>query len=404
MRRSALAALLLCPLLALADAGGGGAQEAVSFVFNEILESAFRVMQGSPYGSMGTRLLHMLLLILISWKGIKLALESTGYQMVIAELVQIILLFGIAKFFLEPSVQIQLAQGFDSLATTAASAWGPAMDMSKPQAQIAHVLTESLLSAKHLWDGVPEGAGREDLSWSNFASVLASQAFAGIANLIFRCFIALGIVLCALLYVGQLLFSQVLVNIALLVAPLMVPWLLWESTSFLFNSWLKFMIVAGVQKIVGALLFGMTYGLVAKVTTLASSATATTEMNFYLYASAFLIVGLMAFLMVQSASIANGLISGAPHTAFKPPQGMSPGAAMGRAGSANVGKGISKGMAAGRGAAQGFRDAKSSGGNVVTGALQGARNAIRGGGKAASPGTIKPPATPPSRTGGGGNP
>ncbi len=409
LRAVGFIALLGFPFVAYGDGQPGPSdREAVMAVFGMIMNSARSLMGGSPFSDTGHRLLQFLLVILISWKGIKLALETTSYNMVIAELVQIIFTFGIASFFLYPDVQAKLASGFDSLATLAASGAGESIDMSKPEGRMVQSLGQMLIAAKQLWDGVPPGSENSGLAWwgDQLTSIMGGDFIFAIANLFFRAFIALGVVCCAILYVGQLIFSQIMVNIGLVMAPLFVPWLLWESTAFLFNSWLKFMIVVGVQKIVGALLFGLTANLIQQVTTLASQAGATSQINFYLYAAAFIIVGLMAFLMMQSSSIANGLVSGSPHASFKPPQGMAPGAMMKRGGSAKPASVAASGSRAGIGAVHGFRQARASGQNAVVGALRGATAAVKSG-KGVAPksgsagGTVKPPSTPPSKSSGG---
>ena len=407
------ALLLLCPMLVFAQDAGG--TEAVQTVLRSILSDTSNLISGSPFMAQGQKLLQMLLLILISWKGIKLALDVSGYSQVVAEIVNIVLLWGIASFFLTATVQKQFADGFNDLAKTAASATGSTVDMSNPESAISNALGRMMHSAMLLYEGTPpeKPAAANASTWGKFTGWLkdkwsdltSGQIFAGMAAAVFRIFIAVAVLITALIYVAQLIISQILVNIGLILAPLFVPWLMWESTAFIFHSWVKFMIVAGVQKIVGALLFGLTASMIAKVTTLASADNADPSQNFYYYAAAFLVVAIMALLMMQVTTIANGLVSGMPTTAFKPPMAMTAGGGMNRAGG-GMQKGASQAMSGARaggraavGAYQGAKAGMSSGqGAAATArsAASGAWTAMKGG---------KPTASAPSslpKTGGKG--
>lgn len=384
-----------------------GSSEAVQAVISSVLSDTSKLISGSPFMSQGQKLLQMLLLILISWKGIKLALDVSSFNEVIADIVNVILLWGIASFFLTATVQKEFSDGFDQLAKTAASATGSSIDMSKPETAIANSLGRMMNAALLLYEGTPpEKPSTATSYWDKLTEWMrmtwnelsSGQIFAELAAAIFRILIAIAMLLSALIYVGQLIFSQILVNIGLILAPLFVPWIMWEGTAFIFHSWVKFMIVAGVQKIVGALMFGLTASLITHVTSLASSVNADPSQNFYLYAAAFLVVAIMALMMMQISTIANGLVSGMPSTAFKPPQAMSAGGGMNRAG-ASMSKagsqavdGARAGVRAAGGAYKGFKDGAASG----KGALNTARQTASGAWSAMKGGKSSPPSSPPS--------
>lgn len=393
------ALLLMCPMLVFAQDAGG--TEAVQTVMRSILSDTTNLISGSPFMAQGQKLLQMLLVILISWKGIKLALDGTGFSQVIAEIVNIVLLWGIASFFLTATVQKQFADGFNDLARSAATATGSTVDMSNPETAISNALGRMMHSAMLLYEGTPpeRPAAANASTWDKFTGWLkdkwsdltSGQIFAGMAAAVFRIFIAVAVLITALIYVAQLIISQILVNIGLILAPLFVPWLMWESSAFVFHSWMKFMIVAGVQKIVGALLFGLTASMVAKVTTLASAANADPAQNFYYYAAAFLVVAIMAMLMMQVTTIANGLVSGMPTTAFKPPMAMSAGGGLSRAGG-GMQKGASQAM-----------DGARAGSRGAIGAVKGTMAGVKSGkGGAYTAGRAAGGAIQAMKSGGGG--
>lgn len=385
-----LAILTLIPCIALAQTPGGS--EAVSTVIDSLVKGPLNMVSSAPFAAAGTKLLSMLLLILISWKGMRLLLDVSSFNQVVAEIVNIVILWGIASFFLTSSVQTEIADGFDKLAQTAAQSAGSsvgasAADVSSTQAMITSALVSGLTAAYQLYQGTPaeKPTSVSDSTWDKVAGwfkekvndLVTFQWLAAIANVIFRIFIAIMIMAAVVLYCGQLLISQVLVNIGLVVAPLLIPWIMWEASAFLFHSWLKFMIVAGLQKVVGALLFGMTTGFITDLTALTSSVNTDSSTNFYYYAAAFVLMFILGQLMMQISTIANGLVTGMPSTAFRAPSAMTPaGAASGRAfGGSNVSQGTRGAIGGG---VSGYKAAQSAGKGTMGAAIGAARGAARG--------------------------
>lgn len=380
--------------------GDVSGSEQAGVVIKAVFDSANNMVAANPFKETGAGLFKILLLILISWKSIMLLLDTSSINKVIAELISIILLAGIAQFFLIPETQTQFAKGFSDLAAQAASASGAKIDMNSPQNSISNVLGDSMKAAQELWEG-PLKPQKPDVASDSFAplkwlseawsSLSVKDMLGSLAAMIYRALIAILIVSCTVIYLAQMIFSQIMVNIGLIVAPIFVPWILWDATRFLFDGWIKFMIVTGVQKIVGALLFGMTVGMVSSVTTLATEAGATGALNFYAYSTAFVLVALMALMMMQITSIASGLVTGHPQSGFKAPAGMTPGGMLNRGGGGasmkSIGSGAGRAASGIKGAAVGgFQGAKESGSlGAISGAASGAFKGFRGAAPAGKP-------------------
>lgn len=336
------AALIIFPLSAMADSG-----EAVSSVLHLVFKSTSDMAKNSPLNANGKTLLNALAMIVISWRGIKVVFDSAAINVVIGELIQTILLYGIAAFFMMGPVQSALTDSFDSIATKVSNGGDFGATAGDPSTQIASTMGQMVNAAVILWNGKQtDNSGATDSSASstqqstgivdtvvngyieNFKWV--GNIFVKLANLLLRIFTGIFILVAALIYTAQLVISQIMINIGIILAPIMIPWLMLEATSFLFNGWVKFMIVAGMQKVVGALIFGLTSTFVTQVMDLANTAASKPTEEFYYYATALLIVGIMAMLMLQIDSIASGLVSGMPHVAFNSP--VTPGSAATRAG------------------------------------------------------------------------
>lgn len=391
LRNGGLAALMLIPCVALAQQSQTSSGEAVSAIVNALVNGPSTLVSGTPFAAAGSKLLSMLLLILISWKGMRLVLDVSSFNQVVAELVQIVMLWGLASFFMASPIQQEIAKGFDDLAATAAQSAGSAVgaaaiDVSSTQSMMTSAIVSGLTTSYQLFAGkTPDTSSTDSASstssdgWlsEKMTSLVTGQWLAAIANLIFRVFIALMVMGAVVVYCGQLLLSQVMVNIALILAPLLIPWIMWEASSFVFHGWLKFMIVAGVQKIVGALMFGMTSSFISQLTNFTSSVNNSSWTNFYYYAAAFVLMFILGQLMMQISSIANGLVSGMPTTAFRAPAAMTPGGmASGRAfGGVNASQGARGAIG---GAMSGYKAAKAEGKGAMGAALGSAGGAARG--------------------------
>ena len=66
-------------------------------------------------------------------------------------------------------------------------------------------------------------------------------------------------------FIGILLFAKFQMALAYMVAPLMVPWLIWERTEWLFDSWLKFGLVACFATIVANLMVAVAGAMFAAI-------------------------------------------------------------------------------------------------------------------------------------------
>lgn len=398
LSRIGLLLLLICPAWAFAATGSG---DAVSEVIGMLFNAPKTMVANSPFGAVGTRLLAGLLAILVSWKMIKLVLEGSGISQIIGELVNIILLWGIASFFLTSEVTGQIASGFDSLATmaTGATTGSTAVAGTSAESQLTNNLVQMLKAAYQLYEGTPPENGNQGVLGGLLPSFSGLEILASLANLLFRFFTAMLVVICALLYCVNVVFSQIMVNIALILAPVFVPWIMWDASSFLFHGWLKFLITAGMQKVVGALMFGLTSQFVGNVATMAGAAEASTVTNFYYYAACFLLTGIMAYMMMQVQSIANGLISGSARAGFQPPRAMTPGGGLSRGvGGANVSKAAGAGAAA---AGSKILNAAKSGMRQASLRNSATSGAVNGG---ASTKAAMSNSAPPSLPKAGGNP
>lgn len=303
-------------LMLLAGTALAGDAEAVSQAINAFFSTGAGLAEKGIFMPDGQRLMGLLTVILIAWTGIWSLFSDGGFPEALAKLIKITFTAGICVFLLKPDTQQSLVKGFDYFSARAASATGAPVNMENPAQGVQTVMSAGLNAAMSLWRS--QQSTEDKKSWMQIA---ASE---GVMNLIVASIIEGGakviitglIVVTLGIYVFVIATAMVLVQIGLTMAPIMVPWLLWDATAFLFSSWLKFMVTAGVVKIVASLNLGMTWGLLEAVKTLANSASATPVFDEFAYLTAALLALLMAFLMLQTYSIASGLVSGFPSVAM----------------------------------------------------------------------------------------
>jgi type IV secretory pathway VirB6-like protein len=109
--------------------------------------------------------------------------------------------------------------------------------------------------------------------------------------------------------------QEILFGIALALGPILVPWLIWQRTEWLFDGWLRFTLAACFTKIVAFIMIGFVTGVIkaAKVASEAINVESASDMLAVDELAALLMMlcaAVGAFMMWQVPSIAGGLLSG----------------------------------------------------------------------------------------------
>lgn len=105
------------------------------------------------------------------------------------------------------------------------------------------------------------GASVQSASWSdlllNFPMVMMTWLLRLVALL------TMGLLLAA--YLSVIFMAEIMFGLGMTLGPVLVPWLIWQRTEWLFDGWLKFMITAMLTKVVAAFMVVTTTGLVMTV-------------------------------------------------------------------------------------------------------------------------------------------
>lgn len=114
---------------------------------------------------------------------------------------------------------------------------------------------------------------------------------------------------CAALAVAALLTAKFQIALAIGLAPLLIPWLVFKPTEFLFSGWLSFLLKAGFG-LVGVLAVGavVSDGAVAMSSMISSMPTSDEGVLTFAAMAGMSII--FAFLMLKASDIGSGVISG----------------------------------------------------------------------------------------------
>jgi hypothetical protein len=133
---------------------------------------------------------------------------------------------------------------------------------------------------------------------------------------LFKLLAVLFLILAIAAFMLVIFMAEILFGLALTLGPILVPWLIWQRTEWLFDGWLKFTIAACLTKVVAFFMVGITAGIVAVTSQTADQlgvGATGMEMLALDEMAAFLICvtcAVTTFMMWQVPGIAQGLISG----------------------------------------------------------------------------------------------
>jgi len=287
---------------------------AVIKVISAVFDKTTAMGETSPFADDGKVLFAILASISFSWGGIKLVLDfDGGVNAAVAHLIKTIFMCGLVTFLLGSTVQKPFAQGFDYLATKAAKATGANIDLASPSAAMIQSAGTALESVKVLWDG-PQTPANDEAGHSWWQRLSSSDSMlSDLAGMSVEVLCKVGITLALgigyAIFLVVFLMSVVMISIGLAFAPILLPFLLIEPLAFLGNGCIRFCFVAGFQKVVAAMLFGLSLSLIealSQVVPVAGQA----GFNVIPYIFSLLLVIAAAYMMTQAPSIAQGLISG----------------------------------------------------------------------------------------------
>lgn len=335
---------------------------------SEAVDAALNRLGEGTLNGMGATISAFFLVALMVWTSLKTMAGGKGLGDLIGEWVPIWVSFAFVYAFLNQAGAAAITGTMDAIATAIGGA-----NMSTLSSAI-DVVARPVLSAIVEVASMPLVSDAEFFSPSTWVPALAANLGTFITKLITVVFLLVA----AVAGMATVIMSFISLKLVLFLAPVMVPFIMFKPMTWLFDSWLRFLLGACMMKIVLAFMLlaaQAILGAMALVQAEMAAAAANVEPGAAMVADLFVHAMMMIFallstlLLLQVPAISTGLLSGsAGGGGFSGIKGLtqSPsskatqevggsaasGSARGVAGTVKAGEGAYAGYSAGRGLAQ----------------------------------------------------
>lgn len=298
-------------------AGGGNAADQLVKIGDSIGSGLKALESNNTLLSMGLGILQILMLGNFVWILIKGMSTGRMLDALIGDLVPLIVAGFLALLFIN-GVNGQTADlssvvrgSLDAITSAVAPANANTSSLGQlimlPMNQLFKVITDLM---KEL------NPADFSIGWTG---VFTGAAFSTLIGALIKLVVVICIVILLLIaggvFIGTLVMTQITFTIAIIFMPLFVPFMVFKPTAGLFDTWLKFFLVAGFAKIIGVLMLGITEIVLKSMVDVASSmdVKALTGMDaiafsIVQYGALVLMGALMVLMMGSVKAIASGLI------------------------------------------------------------------------------------------------
>lgn len=283
-------------------------------IIDRVSTNLEQLKNNTVIGGASDTIIIFLMMIMLAWGLIK-AMFGNGFNQFVEELIHIFMIWGVVQAVLHGG-GIEGIQGLiDGMASSFANT-----DM-RTLAGAMNGSVENTFSALSSILSMPSSDTK--LSLTKLKEVFPLVAIF-IVQLLGKVMAGFIVVIAFVVYAANVILSFCSVILATAFAPIMVPFLLNQHTSFLFNSWVRFFIGALIMKCVGAFFMSFTNTLMKSMNEVATSVVMDSKVdpyemifaNLVVYVSIVALAGLAAYLMTMVPKIATGLLSGSGGNGF----------------------------------------------------------------------------------------
>jgi hypothetical protein len=332
---------------------------------SEAVDSALNRLGEGTLNGMGATISAFFLVALMVWTSLKTMAGGKGLGDLIGEWVPIWVSFAFVYAFLNQAGAAAITGTMDAIATAIGGA-----NMSTLSSAI-DVVARPVLSAILEVSNMPLVSDAELFSPGTWVPALA----ANLGTLITKLITVVFLLVAAVAGMATVIMSFISLKLVLFLAPVMVPFIMFKPMTWLFDSWLKFLLGACMMKIVLAFMLLAAQAILgamalvqAEMAAAAANVdpTAAAVADLFVHAMMMIFALLSTLLLMQVPAIATGLLSGgAGGTGFGGIKGLtqSPSARTandtGEFAAKKGWSGVKKGAGAGEGAYSGYKAGRS---------------------------------------------
>ncbi len=285
-----------------------GMQQLVPRV-SEAIDQALQKLANGNLKEMGNLIAGFFLIALMVWTTVKTMAGGKGFGELIGEWVPIWVSFAFVYAFLDRSA----AQGIEAFMTSVGTALGGGQ-MGTLSAALQTV-SNPVFSAIATVTETPAsdiGSALSPSSWLPAGAAMIGRLLAQGLTILFLVIAAVG-------GMATVIMSFVSLTLVLALAPIMVPFFMFKPLSWIFDSWLRFLLGACMMKIVLAFLLTAAAAMLSSLSQVqaqmvaemaAAQASEKMTADLLLHAMMMIISLLSTLMLMQVPSIATGLLSG----------------------------------------------------------------------------------------------
>ena len=283
-------------------------QQVVTQVVTKLAEVVTALENNAALKGAGETITALLFAIIMAWSLIK-AMMGNGFNQFIEEMIVVFLYMGIAYAILHAG-GISAIRGFiDSIATAFAGE-----QMGTLEGALKTTVNSSF---KAISDILSMPSASSEMSLMNPKEWIP-LAIVSLVQLVGKLLTGIMIVLALVVYATNIVIAFASIALAIAFAPIMVPFLIMQPTSFLFDGWLRFFLGACMMKAVGAFFMKFTNEMMNAMVSIAEKISIPVDTdflsllnaNFMVYVCCILLSLMSAYLMTMVPGLATGLVSG----------------------------------------------------------------------------------------------
>jgi len=279
--------------------------------FIEIFQKAGAIVDAAVAGydvhvlsATGMNLFWAMAAFVVSWRGVKIAMasgEARGLSLIMNEFLKTIFGVTIVFFLVGTGFDMVFVQGVDGSLKQVSN-------ILLPGGMGGGGINTSIESMYEAQKAVSEMMSNLFKNATVFDTL--TVFFKNLPTILVLGFVEILIIIGIMAYFSLISMSFILVKIALVIAPIFIPWLLLPATSFVFMGWLRFLIQASLYQVVGAAIVYFSQSLLTNTAKMIAETGGTfPESLFAAIAMAALQVTILA-LIVKVPQIAKQLAMG----------------------------------------------------------------------------------------------
>lgn len=258
------------------------------------VNKGIKAISNNAWGKdLATKIAVVLLALVVVWSYAKNLLLGKGLGGLMAEVFPAMIMFGLALAAMSADLGVLISKSVDAITV---NYLGPVKDGGA-----LGIMANLSQHAFSLFD-------LEPLSYPGSLDIAGwvIVAFGYLAKLV----AAVILLICAAFAAAAYLLAEISVAIACGLGPIFYVWAIWRPTEWIFNSWLKFLIGAAMQKLMLSIMASLVGSVIAAVSSELAPKLMNVTADFIAYGGILLIAMIAVHLMKAAPGMATMLLSG----------------------------------------------------------------------------------------------